>query len=445
MSEKISNNQTYKELKNQAIGFSVIAKLYKLSKLFGYKNKKLDEVFDKLPELKKKLKELSEAPDAFNKYFSDRGWIAFESMNSDLLIKCVNMAKSNDIEKAEIELINYYKNEDLLCFLSGLKGIDAFRIRYSLLLKAYEDFKQERFYSCVPILLMMVDGVVNDIRKDNKGFFAEGADLTAWDSIAGHSTGLNHVARIFNKTRKKTTDKVITLPYRNGILHGKDLGFDNVFVATKLWATLFALGDWAKVVVEGKDVIPVKERKLSFKENINEFVRVADGYNEWQTKKKVIDKELSSWKPRQFKEVDFKNFIVEDNMPEKELEAFFDNLYKKKYGLIAKQLESYPRGTKSINKLAGEVREKLENIEIKQHKIVSVIDESPAVTEIKVKIVALSRSEQELTKVLRFRMICQDTKGKVQVRGNEDGKWHLLDMVLWDLYNFEWIKEKQED
>lgn len=73
----------------------------------------------------------------------------------------------------------------------------------------------------------------------------ENVNLEAWDSIADHHTGLTVLARIFQTGRRKQTTEPLTTPYRNGILHGVDLGYDNQMVATKTWAALFAIRDWA--------------------------------------------------------------------------------------------------------------------------------------------------------------------------------------------------------
>lgn len=440
MNRKISDNESYKKLREEMQGFESISKIYRFAKLFGFKDEKLEESFKQLPEFKEKLKMLSEAPDLFNSFYAEKGWIAHESMNSDLMDECIKLAKENKIDEGENKLIEYFKSEDLKWLIAGLKHIDAFKIRYSLLLKTYEDYKSERYYSCVPLLLMIIDGATDDIKKENKGFFAEGADLTAWDSIAGHESGLKFIAQIFNKSRKKTTTEKITLPYRNGILHGKDLGYDNVIVASKLWSTLFAIGAWARIIKEGKHIAPEPKRKLSFKENLAELTKTLNEHQKWQEEKKVRDKELDSWKARKFEDVNFDNIITVENSPEKELETFFGHVFKRKYGLIAKQLDTYSRGKKSINQLAGEVREKFENIEVIKYEIQSIEDEAPAITKIKANVTGLTNGKEN-SKTIKFRMIYQDTEGNPLVRGNKKGKWYLLDMCLWDFYNFEWIRE----
>ena len=202
MSNKISENHSCNELKEQIHGFESFEKIYKLAKLFGHKDSKLEETFMEMKELKRNILELAESPDLFNKYFAEKGWIAHENMNSDLMLECIKLASEGKISHAESKLISYFKTEDLTFHIHRLKHMQAFKIRYLLLLKAYEDFKAERYHSCVPLLLMMIDGIVDDVKKENKGFFAENVDLSAWDSIASHETGLKYVSIIFSQSRK---------------------------------------------------------------------------------------------------------------------------------------------------------------------------------------------------------------------------------------------------
>ncbi|MCI1640292.1 MAG: hypothetical protein LKI42_03330 [Bacteroidales bacterium] len=440
MSGKISDNESYINLRKDIQGFEAFSKLYKFLKLFGFKNNGLEEVLKKIPEFKNQIKLLSEAPDLFNKYYAKKGWIAYELMNSDLMNKCISLAKENKIGEGEQNLIEYYKSEDLHWLIAGLKNIEAFKIRYLLLLKTYNDFKEERYYSCIPLLLMIIDGATDDIRKENKGFFAAGVNLTAWDSISGHESGLQYIAQIFSKSRKKTTTEKITIPYRNGILHGKDLGYDNIIVAAKLWSTLFAVGSWAKIIIDGKDVAPPPKKELSFKESIVELTKYLNDYRNWQEEKKIRDKELQEWEPRNFKNVDLCNLKSIKNTPENELDIFFQYVYDKKYGLIANQLDPFSRGKKTKNKIAGEVREKFEDIKVLNYKIVSINDDAPAITEIRTNVIALTNNII-MTKPMKFRMIYQDIDGNPLPRSNNKGKWYLLEICLSNFYNFKWINE----
>ena len=69
-----------------------------------------------------------------------------------------------------------------------------------------------------------------------------GSHLSSWSSFWGqlYSKGLNALNRIFQKMRQKTVTDEITIPFRHGIVHGMDLGYDNRMVAAKCWAALFA-------------------------------------------------------------------------------------------------------------------------------------------------------------------------------------------------------------
>ncbi len=251
MKERIEDNPTYKKLRKEIEGAEALHKVTKLFSFIGLKNKSLNEAFKTLPEMKKQLELLSKSPDRFNDYYAKRGWIAHESMNSDLMLTSIELADKGLIEVAEQELINYYTSGKLHWLLHQLKRVDEFSIRYNFFLLAYEDTLAERYHAVVPVLLMMIDGAVNDIDK-GKGFFADNINLTAWDSIAAHSSGLTALKEVFSDGRHKTTKEEILLPYRHGILHGRDLGYANRTVTAKCWAALFAINDWACALKQEK-------------------------------------------------------------------------------------------------------------------------------------------------------------------------------------------------
>src|SRR5258708_18619854 len=70
---------------------------------------------------------------------------------------------------------------------------------------------------------------------------------------------------IFFKQISVTITEPVEELYRNGIMHGTVLNFDNIIVATKAWNMLFAVMDWATAKTKpeapkppettGKDVI----------------------------------------------------------------------------------------------------------------------------------------------------------------------------------------------
>ena len=45
-------------------------------------------------------------------------------------------------------------------------------------------------------------------------------------------------------SRKKTVVTQISMPFRHGIIHGRDLGYANKLVSTKAFFALFAMREW---------------------------------------------------------------------------------------------------------------------------------------------------------------------------------------------------------
>ena len=146
--------------------------------------------------------------------------------------------------------MDHFDEETLKFIIQRCKQSDAFHPRWYLAQAAKADYLEGRYYSAVPLVLILIDGFVNDIEQT--GFFTDRTDLTAWDSIAAHSSGLTKLAAIFNHSRTKTTTEPLSLPYRHGILHGRDLGYANKVVAAKAWAALAAIADWASDLRSGK-------------------------------------------------------------------------------------------------------------------------------------------------------------------------------------------------
>jgi len=131
---------------------------------------------------------------------------------------------------------------------------------------------------CTPILLLVIDGIVNDIVKVG-GFFSDEVNLIIENSIVGSGIGLQKVKEIVSKGRSITNNREITIPYRNGILHGRDLNYGNQIVAAKCWSILFALLDWAKdnnvfkFSMEEKATITQKDLTEEVSKNPREVVK----------------------------------------------------------------------------------------------------------------------------------------------------------------------------
>jgi len=434
MDDKIENNPSFQELGKNIKGAKAIKQIASVLAPFNKTAKNISNSLDGFDDLEKQFNELSKSPDLFNHYFSELGWIAHESMNQDLMLECIEFASKNEINEAEEKLADYYTSDNLKWLSMQLKGTPEFQIRYELIRLAYEDTIAKRFHSSVPIVLMIIDGGVNDIDK-NKGFFTETTDLTAWDSIAAHSTGLSKLRDILNKGRNRTNTEEIFLPYRNGILHGRDLSYANKFVSAKCWLTLIAINDWAKALKKDKENPPKESKNLSFKESLSELKQTFSDYSQHQAKMKEIRKCHDTWQKREIiinQDIpsngslsDYQNFT-----PEKDAVQFLKNWKTRNYGGIAKQINYFKKDV-NIGQEAGRVRMIFDKKNLKWFEITSVKDCAPAITEIMI-VVKYEFEQEEFETEIKLRMIYQNENGENLVFGQEGGQWKFIDSLFFD-------------
>jgi hypothetical protein len=124
---------------------------------------------------------------------------------------------------------------------------------------------------------------------------SEGADLTAWDSMAAHDQGLERFADLFRKSRKKTRTEEISVPYRNGIMHGMDLEYDNEIVAAKCWAALFAVREWALKAENGELTPPPEEPEPTLAEVLEKEQQIQESKKkreEWEPRDIVVGRDV---------------------------------------------------------------------------------------------------------------------------------------------------------
>lgn len=384
-----------------------------LFQLLGVDTKQIDDEFAKIGELEAIAEDLSSIPDRFNDLFSQRGWIIYETMNLEEAKKAIERAESGDIDGAETDLVDYYNAETLDWKLMLMSGVKAFRPRIPLAEKALIDYSEERYHACIPVVLALLDGMINDLHERQIGFFAQNTALEAWDSIAAHSKGLTVLANHLRASRNKTTTDIITIPYRNGILHGRDLGYGNRIVAAKTWAALFAARDWAIRVEQGLLTEPPEKPTKTWGELFQQIL-------ENGTDKKLLE----SWEPREIRpgtHIPFtgepKDFI--QGTPEYVLIEFLCYWKARNYGRMAEFFLSWLR--ESPGKDAGRIRNHYALCNLKSFEIVEVKDETPAVTEIKVKL--CYERNGEIEREVMFRLVNEDTQGNPAVRGKTNSRW----------------------
>ena len=437
----ISDNPSYIELLNQVKGMKLLLNLLPINNV---------ELRHKISDIEKQINDIRFTPDRFNHYYSELGWIAYESMNSDLMRNAVRLAEDNKREEGEQLLLEYYANNDSIRYLlTRLKNHPGFTKRYELLLKAYDDYKNERFHGCIPVFLMIIDGVIDEVTKSNKGFFASDFNPKLWNSIVGHESGLSSIAKIYAKTRKRVNTDPITLPYRNGILHGKDINYDNSLVAAKCLATIFAVGDWVEQYESGKHVKPEPSKPKSILQMLKELNEtLATAQKQHEENEKMQD-EIEKWQPRQISEeyinnINLKKASCISNSPEEKLSEFMTFFSSKNYGKIHDIIERhYNKASKG--QYIQEIKSFIGDLSLLDYKIVSVKDCAPCISEIEVKLNIIDKSKEEISFTTKCRMIYQKDAFNTTplVSGNPEGRWFIMHFYINEIYNQYWTTQIQ--
>lgn len=390
--------------------------LLPLMRLMGIDVSQTEQALKSFEALQQTVEEMAGIPDRFNQLFGERGWIMYDQMNLDAAKEAIAKAEAGDVDGAEADLVDHYDAATVEWQLSTMRGIEAFRPRMSLAEKAFIDYQEERYHACVPVVLALLDGLVNELHEKRRGFFSENVDLQAWDSIAAHEKGLNALAQIFQKGRYKTTTEPIRLPYRNGILHGMDLGYDNKMVAAKCWSALFAIRDWAVKAEQGLIEAPPPKPEKSWSDlfrQIKETEEDKKRLEAWRARQIVVGKDVpNTGEPGMFTEGSPERIVVE----------FLCFWKGQNYGRMAEYLPDAPG---PISKVAGEVREIYGPSILDRFEIEEITETGPVITLVKVRLWYRGNGEPS-DPVLTFRLFSQDAKGHPAVSGKAGATWRFV-------------------
>lgn len=423
MNDLIIDNPSFKKYKKDI----------KYLKLIGFFNPNFKkEGLSNLNECEKILNEFK-VLDEFNKCFQKKGWIAFGLMNLEIMKKAVDIANEENVDLAEKYLVEEL-SKDLEFHIQFLVPYpEELSIRKDLINLAYEDYKSERYYSCVMLLFSIIDGFVADSKDiaSGKGFYAASDEIYSWDGIASHKSGLNEIQKLIYSNRGKTNPNEITIPYRNGIMHGRDLNFNNKCIATKLWFTLFALKEGILDIKNKGRNPPEKKEKTNLKDVIQKFK------DDSELLKNFKD-DAAKWENRHLKiDTDFKDSQdlndFEEGNPEYALVQFFNYWLNKNFGYMAKMEYRFTFGQLNINKEAGKIKGIFNDKILDSFKIMEINDESMLISNITTEITIMKDSEK-INETLKFRLVYEDDKDGFPVRSLNKGKWKIA--------NFSNIKNK---
>ena len=421
---RIRDNPSTKKMEQKLEGMKQIKKIMDAGLLDGFVPLGLDkgEVDDALKkglEVGDEFEKFASMPDRFNEHFLKFGWIAHETMSLNEMQKAVELADEGKFDDAEDGLIEYYFN-NLDFNIKMVQLIEEFEPRGELLQLAYEDFLAERYHACIPVIFLIIDGVVADTKEieGNKGFFAKNENLYAWDSIAAHKTGLLELSKLLYKSRGTTNNDELEIPYRNGILHGRDLGYANKKVATKTWATLFALRDGI-VAIKQKGKEPKKDPEINLLENLMEYQKRKQLLEEWKPRKLKSNEDIpESGKPSDY----------EDGSPEGALVEFFEYWQDYNFGKIAQMLDKFTLEEFTIKYLAGKLRRDVFNQKnLLSYKILVVNDEIPFGYPEIISELTIKAKDDVIKKEVTFKLTYENEEGKSEIWTMHNGRWRFID------------------
>ena len=403
-----------------------------LFRILGANTEQIDEALANLDGQAAKADVLARLPDRFNDLFADRGWIIYDNMNVEVALAAVTKAEVGDLEGAEADLVAYYDLDTVRRGLNTMWAVSAFSARMPLAQKAFEDYEHGRYHACVPVVLALLDGMVNELHEKahgkRRGFSAEASDLKAWNSVAAHSRGLERLKEVFTAARKKTRAEAISIPYRNGIMHGIDLGYDNPIVAAKTWAALFGVREWALKVQKGEVQAPPAEPEKTWRDQLRDLVDSCRKLQETRAEKESI----AEWMPRELvvgSDIRATGSPAEFPIgtPERALAEFLELWRRGNDGHMAKKVFGASSDLSRVP--AAQVRSVYGQLELITFSITRVEDAAPAVTEVETDLEYLENGSNK-SMSHRFRLVYEDAEGNPHMRGHPDGKWWIVTWAI---------------
>ena len=244
------------------------------------------------------------------------------------------------------------------------------------------------------------------------------------------SKRIDKIDKKIKQSRNKNNTEPIYIPYRNGILHGKDFNYANELVAAKSLALVFAVADWIGEYKDVRHKRPEPEPEKSLLQNLKETWEAFESYKKAKKQRAEDEIRINNWKPRGFKNEDFVNFLPVVGTPEGKVMEYLNWWQKANYGKIAEILSTYR--DEPIGKVAGFVRSNLKDYQLETFSIQMIEDQSQAISEVKTDVTVSFNGTNHIPCQLKFRLIFQSSRSGYNAvpRDNPNGKWYILDFVL---------------
>lgn len=339
----------------------------------------------------------------FNELFKNEAWVLNDYLPVDYCLEAVTFAENGNYDEANNVLIDAV-TAGIDLFFSHLNSAKEFEQRRATLENAKELYLQSNHSATIPLLLIALDGISNDIT--NLGLFAQNSNLTVWDSISQYDDAFTYLQKNFlTKSRTKTNLEEIYLPYRNGILHGRDVNFANSHVSAKCWNILFTLRTWYR---DKKDE-SYKKKKV-------------EAEADQKIKNDVFEHFLCKFEERRRKAE-----LTDDSGAVDMATTFFDSWKQGQWGKIVPLMYHLVGKQKGI--AAREVKDTYEPYKLVEYKIHSFSHDTPSSACVGVDLKVLIHGELvDFPIVLRLNFSCSELL-PIPIE-HPDGKWGIVQNSL---------------
>lgn len=350
--------------------------------------------------------------ETFNSLFIEKGWCAYGSMSFTLIKKTIDQAKIIGVDEAEKILIDYFSNSDNI-MIKYLIYLDPFAKRSEQLKECFDAHLNGNYTLSILLGLSITDGVVDDFTNKG-GFFAKNTDLEVNSDFKGIHVGLSKLQKIFSRSCQKTNEDRIEIPYRNGILHGRELNYSNEYVSSKVIALMFAIADWMKTKEKAvKEVHLTKENdSLSTYFSAQEF-----------------EKEIDIWKPKKIKigeDIPEDGIIADYKNMEylKPVIDFFQAWKDEKYWVLALILEKCFHEKYTDSKRICLCKELFSNKKLVDYKMLEVEEVSSVMSTIQAE-ANWRIGEYDIHKILNFRVVYGNPRDTFAVPWRNNAEWKI--------------------
>ena len=390
--------------------------IIRLWKLFGIKNlPKLEDIDGIDAEMKNITEDIDTSSNElvirWRAICSEYLWPTIKEVIS--LYKDGKSNETNEVMYDEIDRL-------LLRSVRRFPNTKAFKNRVELLELALKDHQEWRYHWSIPNILLCVDGIVNDISPEQIWLFAKKWEhLVIPESIVWYKWWLNRLIKIYSKSRNKTNNDEINMPYRNWILHWRDIKYYNKLVSYKCLSLLLAIHAWT-VDVERENM----ESKKKSQNNKWLFEMLKDFSND-QKKREYMKAKTNEWKSRDPKHIDYKKLAV--GTPEFVLNEIVWLLNEKNFWKAASLIAStFWNRYESIGFHTKEIASRLKDISNISIKIKFIEDRWASLSIIDLSLEYINDQWEKILKEITQNMLYEGDNDYFPPRNMEWWKWKYV-------------------